>query len=149
MPNGIGKHLPRQARPSPGTKSAAIFNLLTTSNAIPKEITSAVDCDKSLITNVMKRYGISPQITESFKKNRADILAGMQEKLLSAVNQNKIKKAPAGSLVLAACQLFDKERLERDLSTSNLASIHADIAALRKQEAVDKSESENVDKSKD
>ena len=32
---------------------------------------------------------------------------------------DRLKKAPAGSLVLAACQLYDKERLERGQSTAN------------------------------
>ena len=33
--------------------------------------------------------------------------------------------------VLASAVLFDKERLERDLSSVNISSIHNDIAALK------------------
>lgn len=69
--------------------------------------------------------------TQVFQDNRADILANIQMKLLSHLDDDRLKKAPAGSLVLAACQLYDKERLERGMSTANLATIHADIAALR------------------
>jgi hypothetical protein len=43
-----------------------------------------------------------------------------------------------GSRILAAAQLFDKERLERDLSTSNTASVFTDIAALKGIKPVDK-----------
>jgi hypothetical protein len=45
----------------------------------------------------------------------------MQSKLLSSITDAEIKKAPVGSRILAVAQLYDKERLERSLSTSNLA----------------------------
>lgn len=73
--------------------------------------------------------------TQVFIDHRADILAHTQLRLLSELDDERLKKAPAGSLVLAACQLYDKERLERGMSTQNLASIHADIAALQREDA--------------
>ena len=71
--------------------------------------------------------------TKAFQEQRADILSHMQLRLLQSIDNEDIKKAPMGSRVLAACQIYDKERIERGLSTSNHAIIHADIEALRKQ----------------
>lgn len=58
--------------------------------------------------------------TQVWIDHRADILANLQMKILSHVDDDRLKKAPAGSLVLAACQLYDKERLERGQSTENI-----------------------------
>jgi len=69
--------------------------------------------------------------TEVFKNHRADILSELQRKLLLNIDPERLKKAPLGTLALASCQLYDKERLERGQSTANLATIHADIQQLR------------------
>jgi len=69
--------------------------------------------------------------TQVFIDNRADILAHTQLRLLKQLDDDRLKKAPAGTLVLAACQLYDKERLERGMSTANLASLTSDIAAIK------------------
>lgn len=131
MPNGYVNGI---KRPKKGSKSEAILTLTTTTPATQIQIAETIPASPQLVSKVMKRYGITANMTNSYKEHRADILAGMQAKLLEQVDDARLKKAPAGSLVLAACQLYDKERLERDLSTTNIASIHADIAALRKQD---------------
>lgn len=63
--------------------------------------------------------------------NRKDILANLQLKLLKELDDEKIKAMSGQQIVTSAAILYDKERLERDLSTSNTALIHEDIAALR------------------
>lgn len=96
-----------------------------------REIGAIVKCSHVNVAYVLKRYGINHERLKQFKSNRADILAGLQEKILNTLTPADIKKMPGGSRVLAACQLYDKERLERDLSTANVASVMADIAALK------------------
>ena len=59
--------------------------------------------------------------TKVWQDHRADILAHLQLKLLSFIDNEKLKKTPVGSLILAMCQLYDKERLERGQSTANHA----------------------------
>ena len=98
-----------------------------------REIGKLVGCTHS---NVVKRLqSISDDIDtlDSYKLHRADILAFNGRKLLNHITDDKLQKAPVGTLVLAACQLYDKERLERGQSTHNLANIHADIEAIRGQ----------------
>lgn len=96
-----------------------------------REIGAIAECSHVSVINTLRRYGIEREHVDNFKRTRADILAGLQEKILNSLTDEDIQKAPMGSRVLAACQLFDKERLERDLSTSNVASVHADIAAIK------------------
>ena len=69
--------------------------------------------------------------TEIYKNHRADILANLQLKLLSHLDEARLKKASAYQLVGSAGLLYDKERIERGLSTANLSVLMADIEAVR------------------
>ncbi len=131
MPNGYINGI---KQPRKGSKTEAILTLSTLPNLSNSEIAIITQCSNQNIHATLQRYHIDLKPLDLFKKHRADVLAGMQERLLSSIDDEQIKGAPLGTKVLAACQLYDKERLERDLSTSNLASIHGDIAALRKKE---------------
>lgn len=127
-------------KPRKGTKAEAILTLAATTTATPTEIADTVNTSRQMVHQTLERYGIEYNRTQSFKEHRADILAGLQDKILNSIDIEEIKKAPMGSKVLAACQLYDKERLERDLSTSNVASVHADIAAIKALQDLDKPE---------
>ena len=96
-----------------------------------REIGAIADCSHVNVINTLQRYHIDHAHMSNYKTNRADILSGLQDRFLSSITETDLQKTPVGTRVLAACQLYDKERLERGQSTSNLASVHADIAALR------------------
>ncbi len=105
------------------------------------DIAKAQGCSRANIIQVLARYAISQEHTEDFKAHRADILAGLQGKLIQSITPDDIKKAPLGSKVLAVAQLYDKERLERGQSTANIDfhantnkinEIDAEIARLEK-----------------
>lgn len=88
----------------------------------------------SALTRLLQRHGIDHHTVETFKECRADIFAGKQELILSHINEDEIKrmveKAPMAAVTLLnSC--FNNERLERDLSTSNVASVIKDMAALK------------------
>jgi hypothetical protein len=59
----------------------------------------------------------------AFKIHRADLFAGQQARVLSAITDADIKKASLRDKVISAGILFDKERLERGQSTSNSSII--------------------------
>ena len=101
-----------------------------------REIAESANVSIGHAHEVLQRYGITRNYCESFKKNRADIFAGMQDKLLSSIDEQDIKKAPLGSRIFAACQIYDKERLERGQSTANIAANHSISESLR--ESIDK-----------
>lgn len=126
-----------EAKPKRKTHTKEIIGLATHTDASPSEIARTLQISNQAVFQALARNGIEPKRLETFKKNRADILAAFQRKILKHVDEAKLKSAPAGSLVLAACQLYDKERLERNQSTANVATLHADIAAIKAM-AVDK-----------
>lgn len=93
------------------------------------QIAKIVGCRSQNITQRLQASGITS--LRNFKKNRADVFATIQSRILNSIGDDDIKKAPFGSRITAAAILYDKERLERDKSTSNVLSIHSDIAALK------------------
>ena len=105
-------------RPRPGTKSEAILTLTATTPASPAEIAETVNTSRQLVHQVMDRYGIIPNRSESYKEHRADILAGMQERILATVDEAAIKQASLMQRSAAFGILYDKERTERGLSDS-------------------------------
>ncbi len=96
-----------------------------------REIAAVSDCDHAHVVRTLKRFGIKQVDTDQFKHCRADIYAGLQVRILSSITEAEIKKTSMAAKVLAAMQLNTNERLERGMSTANLSSVTADIAALR------------------
>ena len=84
------------------------------------EIGSLVNCSKVNVYNRLVDFKEDIESLKSFKDNRADLFAVYQSALINSINLNDIKKMPAASRVTAAAILYDKERLERDKSTSNV-----------------------------
>jgi hypothetical protein len=83
----------------------------------------------SAITQILKRYGIERNLVESFKENRADIFAGIQESVAQSLTDADIKKANLRDRTMLLGVLYDKERLERGQSTSNQSIILRAIMA--------------------
>lgn len=83
------------------------------------------------LRGLLKRYDTAHGKVVSYKGLRADVLADMQRRILKSITDIDIKKATLGARLKALCQLYDKERLERDLSTANVFSIHDDVAAIK------------------
>jgi hypothetical protein len=96
-----------------------------------REIAAIADTGHSHVIATFQRYGIDARRINSFKEHRADIIAGIQERLLSSVTEADIQKSPMGSRVLAACQLYDKERLERGQTTQNIGALIGMIHQLQ------------------
>ena len=85
--------------------------------ATMRQLAKYTQSSVSTVHEVLQRYGITRNYIEEFKTNRADIFAGLQSRLISSISEQDIQKAPLGSRILAAAQLYDKERLERGQST--------------------------------
>ena len=78
-----------------------------------REIAAICDTGHSHVIATFQRYHVDQVHIGEFKSHRADIFAGLQHRLLQSVTDTDIKKAPMGSRVLAAAQLYDKEQIER------------------------------------
>ncbi len=89
------------------------------------------------IVNLFKRHGIEKARVEEYKTNRADFLAGLQEKVLQSITDSDMEKASLRDKVISMGVLFDKERLERGQSTVNLASIYSQALESRTPDPLD------------
>lgn len=128
---------PDTAKPYTEKQAAIIVAAQDHPDLTSREIGKLANADHSTVVRTLQRYKIERQDVEDFKSHRGDIFAGLQHRLLASCTDADIQKAPLGSRILAAAQLYDKERLERNQSTANVATLHADIAAIKAM-AVDK-----------
>lgn len=110
-----------------------------------RQIAAIANTDHTHVIKTLERYGTDQRDVEAYKKNRPNILAGLQHRLLVSVTDEDIKKAPLGSRILAAAQLYDKERLETGQSTTNISTLIGSIEALQRADAVDNSRGNAVD----
>ena len=94
-----------------------------------REIAAICDTGHSHVVQTLQRYGVNQQEVEDYRTHRSDVLAGLQHRLIKSVTDDDIKKAPLGSRVLAAAQLYDKERLETGKTTGNLAVVQFQMPA--------------------
>jgi hypothetical protein len=97
-----------------------------------REIGKLAESDHSTVVRTLQRYHIERAEVEDYKHHRADILAGLQHRLLASCTDADIQKSPMGSRILAAAQLYDKERLERGQSTDNVNVL---VAGLKEMQA--------------
>lgn len=81
------------------------------------EIATVCNTDHAHVIRTLQAYGLIKDDVQNYISNRAIILAGIQHRLLSSITQEDIQKTPVGSRILAAAQLFDKEKAELGQST--------------------------------
>ena len=118
--------------PNKGSKAGMIIKAKRDNpNMTTREIAKLADCDHSNVVKTLQRYGIEREATEDYKSRRADVFAGLQERILRSITDEAIKKTPAIQLVTAASILYDKERLERGESTSNVSVLVGAIKELQ------------------
>jgi len=77
------------------------------------EIGKLLGVTKQTLSQRLKPLNLAIDALPAFKAARADVFALYGRELLHSLTPEDIKRMPPGSRVLAACQLYDKERLER------------------------------------
>lgn len=95
------------------------------------EIARQVDCSVTKVKSMFVKYDKALHKVLSYKGHRADILADLQRRILLSISDLDIKQSTMVARVQALCNLYDKERVERNLSTANIVTIHDDVAAIR------------------
>lgn len=88
------------------------------------EIAERTGCTHSNISQILKRYKIKQNELDTFKTHRAEVFAGIQDKVLSSITPQAIKNASIRDKAILFGTIYDKERLERGQSTSNHAHLH-------------------------
>lgn len=101
------------------------------------EIARVLGCDKSNITRRLQKLLPEEARKREYLRNRADVFASVQRRILESVTEADIKKASLKDRVISVGILYEKERLERGQSTSNihvLGEIYDGLSTREKQE---------------
>ena len=112
------------------TDVSAALNLRLNNGLSYAQIGKIQGVSKQSIHRCIKNLLPPPEI-KLYQDHRADILSHLQVKLLANVDEARLKKASAYQLIGSMGLLYDKERIERGLSTANLSMLMADIEAVR------------------
>lgn len=96
-----------------------------------REIGKLADCNHSNVVRTLALYNIEQQEIEQYKKNRSNIFAGLQSRILKNITNEDIEKASLQVKAMAFGVLYDKERLENGQSTDNVSIITTLVQSLR------------------
>jgi hypothetical protein len=83
------------------------------------QIGKALKISRNTVFYHLNNLSDKKDLVRNFVDHRVEVLQSVQRDLLTSIDSDEIKKTPIGSRVLAFAQLYDKERLEQGLSTSN------------------------------
>jgi len=75
------------------------------------EIARQFGCSHSNISQILRRYNLKKNHIDTFKEHRADIFAGIQDKVLSSISLADIKKASLKDKTILLGTVFDKEQV--------------------------------------
>ena len=114
-----------------------LFKLRTTNGLSAPNIAKIMGIGVSTVYKWLDKWEIPNKAAlQAYKDTRADQYADAGQRILKTIDQATIKKATLVQRTTAACQLYDKERLENDLSTNNVSVLHASDYD-KKQDALD------------
>jgi hypothetical protein len=112
-------------------KQEIITTALTNPNLTQDQIGALTNVDRSTVSRLLADYRIVKDNVDFYKENRADIFAGIQQKILTGITDAELQKAPVQVKMMALGVIYDKERLERGQSTENIGLITKVIRELR------------------
>lgn len=96
---------------------------LAEKNLSHSQIATILGCSRSAITQRLAAHNYRSGEVQEYRKNRADVFAGLQLRVIASLSDADLQKAPFHSKVIALGILVDKERLERGQSTANVAVV--------------------------
>jgi len=95
------------------------------------EIAKVLGCSKANIIQRLHRISEELDLTDQYVKNRADVLAFQQRRIIHSITDADIKKAGLLEKIKSTTFLHNSERLELNKSTSNI--FYADMIKAREQ----------------
>jgi DNA-binding transcriptional regulator YhcF (GntR family) len=87
-----------------------------------RELAKELGVSRNTVAKALDKVSDYKEEIELFRKQRGDILDEKQALILRAIDSKKVGEAKLRDLAVAAGILFDKNRLERGFSTSNISS---------------------------
>lgn len=123
-----------QYRDRPVDRKAVIDTYLKAPTLSHGQIATLNNCDRTTVSKILSKYAIDQEKLEEFKNHRADILAGLQQRIALAITDDEIKKAPAQVKSMMFGVFYDKERLERGQATDISVNVDA-VKAIQERRA--------------
>jgi len=87
-----------------------------------RELAKETGASRNTVAKALAKVSDYKEEIELFRKQRGDILDEKQALILRAIDSKKVGEAKLRDLAVSAGILFDKNRLERGLSTNNISS---------------------------
>ena len=103
-----------------------------------RELAKELKVSRNTVSKALDKVSDYKGEIELFRKQRGDILDDKQRLILDAINSKKVGEAKLRDLAVAAGILFDKNRLERNLSSSNITSWCAIVAESHRRKPEEK-----------
>lgn len=85
------------------------------------QIAKLCGCSRQNVHQRLQAVAYDKAGLENFKRHRGDVFAFIQSKLLNSIDDQAIKSMSAAQRVVCTGILYDKERIERGLSTENIS----------------------------
>lgn len=97
------------------------------------EIAQISKLQEDTVKAMFRRYGYSREGLMAFKNQRANVLALLQCRILQSISSDDLAKASLSQRLVALGIAYDKERIERNLSTSNISVFETVIEKSHKR----------------
>jgi len=109
------------------------------------QIAKIVGCSKPNIVQRLHRACLSLDLTDRYRKNRAEVLGNLQRRISQSITDADLTKAGLRDKVISMGVLYDKERLETGQSTQNI--FYADMIKAKSQvdKEIQELEGQNVE----
>lgn len=122
LPKNTRKHRPK------GTDPAKVGELLARGMS-HREAGQLLGISRQAVDKLVKRYKLDPEGVEEFRKHKGVILDNMQARLIGSISDAEIAKMAPRDRILAFGILYDKTRLEKGESTSNISLFSRTVIA--------------------
>lgn len=109
----------RKHRPK-GTDPAKVGALLA-KGCTHGEAAKVLGISRQAVDKLAKRYKLDPEGVQEFRRHKGVILDNMQARLIGSITDEEIAKMAPRDRILAFGVIYDKTRLEKGESTSNLS----------------------------
>lgn len=113
----------------------------TLQNPTQQNIADEVGVARQTVADVLTKYSINKGELESYRDNQADIILGLQGRIVENITTEKLQKTSAKDLAICLGIAVEKHHLVTGKSTVNVASI---ISIAMKAEVVDTSKAVDI-----
>ena len=130
MEASIKRKLP-QRKPKGIDKQKVVDYKLNNPNLSHREIGEIMDISAPRVTQILGEYNVCAETAQNYADNEAILLRDLRRRIYNQITDKKLESAPMQNLMVGMAIAIEKDRLISGNSTSNILSLHADLAAIK------------------